>query len=195
MKTILAIFLLTMAFGTAALAQDPVIDLYSAPKAEEIKEFVSESGKFKASFAGDPKTKLNPEQPGFAAYYLTRSGSNSSVTVNQFGADTAKQKDTIYKYVKDSLLKLPEATIISETDFQVGSYSGKEIAMTYDKGGYYTRVRVLPAGKKIFEIKIDVVNWHMMKENHKKEFEAEAQRFFDSFKLTDDKGKKPEKTN
>lgn len=191
MKTLFGIFLMTIVFGTAALAQtggnSPSAVIFSAPKTEDIKEFVSDWGKFKADFAGAPKTQTNPDQPGFAAYYVKGVLSNTSVTVSEFGGDTEKQKDTIYKYVKDSLLKLPQATIVTETDFPAGKYSGKEFTLTYDQARIYTRVRLLPAGKRIYEIKTDVINWHMMNEDKKKEFNTEATRFFDSFKLIEKK--------
>ena len=183
MKTIFGVFLLTIAFGTVALAQGDPPTTYSAPKADEIKEFVSDWSKFKADFAGKPETKRNAEAPGYAAYYLKRLGSNTSVTVNEFGGDTAKKKDMIYQYVKDSLTKLPQAKIVAETDFESGIYTGKEFAVTYDEGRIYARVRVLPVGKRIFEIKTDVVNWHMLTDDMKKDFETEAARFFGSFKL------------
>lgn len=184
MKTILGIFLMTMALGAAALAQGGgETPAYSAPKAEEIKEFTSQSGKFKADFPGEVKTRTNPEVVGFAAYYLSRAGSNTSVTVNEFSGDSEKQKTAIYQHVKDSLLKLPQAKIISETDFDVGTRKGKEFVVTYDEGRVYAKIRILPAGKRIYEIKTDLINWHKISDDVKKEFETETARFFGSFKL------------
>ncbi|HEX8249222.1 MAG TPA: hypothetical protein VF599_13680 [Pyrinomonadaceae bacterium] len=196
-KLLLAILLLSFS-SLAVLAQDdmpPPPLIYSAPSAAEIKEFVSKENNFSISFPGVPNTAAKKTEDSTEnVFSVYRSGSNSTVSVWEFKNDVENRREEVLKRYRESILYAPflssgdklKPSITSENDIQIGKYKGKEFAYKADLK--FTRVRLLFAGKRIYKIKTDVTNWHILTEYYKEkvsDFGKETDRFFNSFKFLD----------
>ncbi|HEX8735299.1 MAG TPA: hypothetical protein VF721_08265 [Pyrinomonadaceae bacterium] len=197
MKKLLLATLLLSFSSLAILAQDyeapPPPLIYLAPRADEIKEFVSKENNFSISFPGVPKTAAKKtEESTENVFSVYRSGSNSIVSVWEFKNDVENNREEILERYRKGILNFPfpggaekvKPTMTSENDFQIGKYKGREFA--YEAGLKFTKVRLLFVGKRIYEIKTDVTNWHILSEYQKanaRDFERETERFFSSFRL------------
>jgi hypothetical protein len=186
MRMLLALIVMLNFGGLLAFAQNPFPPppplIYSAPKDVDIKEFVSEEGKFKVSFAGAPKVEKNQTSEAITTNYkIYRQGSNSVVATNDFSIDLESIKDKFFELVKTNILKNTKAKITEEKEIQIDGKTGKEFVVDY--GMTNLRIRILPVGKRVYEINSDVTNWHIIGEKTKKEFEKETERFFNSFRL------------
>lgn len=189
MKYLLRLFFVLNICGVIALAQTPPPPppplIYEAPEKSELKEFVSEDKSFQITFPGVPKiTKQETGSGTITNYRVYRQGSNSIVNTIEFGGDVEINEEKIYELVRSSVAKTPKSTIQVEKDFQIDGKTGKEFEILRDY--HFEKVRILIAGKRIYEIKSDVTNWHILsKYNNDKaiEFAEETRRFFDSFKL------------
>ncbi|HEY0657795.1 MAG TPA: hypothetical protein VGD05_04950 [Pyrinomonadaceae bacterium] len=150
-----------------------------------MKDFVSEDKTFQITFPGIPKiTKQEMENAAVTSHRIYRQGSNSIVNVYDYGFEIEGQKDKILETVKNNLLKKPKSTIESEKDIEIGGLTGKELQVLQDY--QFQIIRILITGKRIYELKNDVTNWHILsKFNNDKveEFKVETRRFFDSFKI------------
>src|SRR5215213_6433618 len=197
MKKLLLAMLLLSFSSLAILAQNdeppPPVLIYSAPRAAEIKEFVSKENNFSISFPGVPKAAAKKtEESTENVFSVYRYGSNSIVTVWEFKNDVENRREEILERYRKGILNVPfpiggeklKPSMISENDIQTGKYKGKELA--YEADLKFTRVRLLFVGKRIYEIKTDVTNWHLLSEHFKdkvSDFEKETERFFSSFQL------------
>ena len=158
--------------------------IYKAPEKTELKEFVSEDKTFQITFPGIPKiSKQEIEGGNLTSYIVYRQGSNSIVNTADFTVEVEANKEKIYETMKSNLLKLPKTTIEAERNFKIDGKEGKEFDVVQDF--YLQKIRILIIGKRIYEIKSDVTNWHILSKYSKEkaaEFENETRRFFDSFK-------------
>ncbi len=155
--------------------------IYKAPGASDLKDFVSEDKTFQATFPGVLKITKQEIENGFVtSYRVYRFGSNSIVNALDFNVDLEQRKEKIVENIKNSFLKLPKTTIEAERDFQIDGKTGKEFDVLQDFK--YQRVRILVVGARVYEIKSDATNWHIIGDATKKQFFAETERFFNSFK-------------
>ncbi len=89
----------------------------------------------------------------------------------------------VYEVVKTNLLKLPKSTIEAEKDIEISGIAGKEFDVLQDYD--FQKVRILIVGRRIYEIKSDVTNWHILTKSYPgkvADFKSETERFFASFK-------------
>ena len=195
-KLVLAILLLSFSSLPISAQDDspPPPLIYLAPRADEIKEFASKENNFSIGFPGVPKVDTKPAKEFTSAIFrVYRHGSSSLVSVWQFKKNVENRQEEILKKYRESILNLappfpgaqfPKPSIISETDIQIGKYKGKELA--YEADLRFVRVRLLFVGKRVYEIKTDVTNWHILTKYQKDkaaDFAKETERFFSSFRL------------
>jgi len=177
-----------------SLPPPPKPAIFSAPKPSEIEEFTSGAGNFKISFPGKPQTDIVQKINLFiTTYYLYREGSRSMVRVTEATTDLSANSVEITKNYEKRLEEAASRVsgastyplkLVSERDIKMSGLVGKEI--TYEAGLQFTKLRILFAGKIIYELMIDVTNWPLLKSSHKDtivEFEKESDRFFNSFVL------------
>lgn len=170
--------------------------IYSAPKPAEIKEFISPDRKFKVSFPGIPRVEKEANEVySGSVYFVIRAGSNSIVNEIVYKENMEQKMDQFLERYKESILNspnvsygktYPKAKIIVEKDIQIGDLKGKEFA--YELVMQYYKVRVLFMKERVYEIKTDVTNWHILKDSMKDkvaEFDKESERFFNSFQILD----------
>ena len=186
MKYILSLVFIFNICGLVALAQSPPPPppplIYKAPEKNELKEFVSEDEKFQISFPGVPKvTKQELPNGKNTNYRVYRQGSNSVVSVTEFKFNLEKSKEKIYETIRTIILKAPKTKIEAERHIQLNAISGEEFDVLSDY--QYQKIRVFIVGNKMYEIRNDVTNWHIIGDKTKKEFFDETNRFFDSFKF------------
>ncbi len=155
--------------------------IYKAPEKSDFKDFVSEDGTFQITFPGVPKlTKQELENGILTNYRVYRQGSNSIVNTIDFIFDVETNKEKIYENYKINLLKTPKTTVEAERDFQIEGKTGKEFDVRLDF--YYQKIRIFVVGTRVYEIKSDATNWHIINDATKKQFFSETDRFFNSFK-------------
>ena len=192
MNNILMIAFFVFAFNLFALGQKsappppppPPPLIYKAPAIGELKEFVSEDKTFQITFPGVPKVfKQEISGAKIVNYGLYRQGSNSVVNAYDYEYELS-DSEKIYQIVRDNLLKVPNTKIESEKDIKVGDLAGKEFDVLRDFN--FQKIRILVSGSRLYEIKSDVTNWHILsKYNQEKvaDFRNETERFFASFKI------------
>lgn len=172
--------------GTTVFAQSPPPAplIYKAPEKSDLKEFTAEDKTFQITFPGVPKiTEQEIPNGKVTNYRVYRQGSNSIVNTIDYEFEL-KDAGKIYEVVKTNLLKLPKLTVEAERDIKIdGVIVGKEFDVLQDY--HFQKVRILIVGKRIYEIKSDVTNWHILSKYNKDkvtDFENETERFFASFK-------------
>ncbi|MCY7345910.1 MAG: hypothetical protein LH614_06775 [Pyrinomonadaceae bacterium] len=186
MKFLLSLIFVFNIGGSAIFAQSPPPPaplIYKAPEKSILEEFIPEDKSFQITFPGVPKITKQEIANGKATNYrVYRQGSNSILNTIDYDFalnDAAK----IYEVVKANLLKIPKSTIEAEKDIKIDGISGKEFDVLQDY--QFQKIRILIVGKRIYEIRNDVTNWHILSEYDKDkvaEFENETTRFFNSFK-------------
>jgi hypothetical protein len=160
--------------------------IYKAPQKSEFKEFVSDDKTFQVTFPGVPKvTKQEMINASIISYRVYRQGSNSIADTIDFNSNLENNKEKFYEIIKGNLLKMSKSKIEAEKDFQINGKSGKEFDVLYDY--QYQKIRILVVGKRVYEIRSDVTNWHIIGDKTKKEFFDETERFFNSFRFLDKK--------
>jgi len=187
LKLIVATFACSLlAFGQKSSPPPPAPLIYKSPEKDSLKEFVPEDRTFQIVFPGVPKSnRLQSEGGTVTTYGLYRQGSNSIVGITEFKSDTKKDQEKIYEIIRNHLLKFPKTTIKSEKDVQIDGKSGREFSVLSDYQFHITRVLLI--GNKMYELRNDVTNWHIIGDETKQEFFNETERFFNSFKLLDRK--------
>ncbi|MBS1796427.1 MAG: hypothetical protein JSS81_21435 [Acidobacteria bacterium] len=176
----------------------PPPTIYSAPNPSEIKEFISDQDGFKVSFPGIPKAQESTKnETRIRSYSVNREGSNSMVSVMEFKPGAEFDTDQFIASYKEGILNLsttlygqnfPNAKIVLEKDFQSGKNKGKEFH--YEWLMMFYKVRLLFVDKKVYEVLVNVSNWHILKDMRKEkveEFERESERFLNSFQVLENK--------
>ncbi len=189
MKVLLNILLLLNCAVFSVFAQKqlppPRALIYNAPDTKELKEFTSTENNFKAIFPGIPKVnKQDWEKVSVTSFRIYRQGSNTILNVYEFKNDLEQIKEKGYELLKTSLLKTPDAKFEAERDVQTNGIGAKEFDFLV--GLQFQRIRVLIVGNRVYELKNDVTNWHILSKYNKEkvaDFERETTRFFESFKL------------
>lgn len=197
MKKIITILFFCFTIAGKLLAQDmppPPPLIWATPSETEIKEFVSKDLGFKISFPGNPKLETKQVDGVDESFFkVYRKGSNSIVRIFAYKKKVEKFRDEIVKNYRDSIMnspppyfgaKFPKPEIISENEFNLGKHKGIEFVYKFDLS--FAKVRLLFVDKRVYEIKSDVTNWHILTQSYPKkvdEFDKETKRFFDSFQL------------
>lgn len=160
--------------------------IYKAPQKSELRTFYAGDKTFQITFPGMPLVSKKEAQNGLVTNYrVYRQGSNSIVNTNDFRVDLEQNKGKLFEIIKAHLLKVPKSRIEAEKDILIDGTSGKEFDVLFDY--QYQKIRILIVGKRVYEIKSDITNWHIIGDNTKKEFFAETDRFFNSFKFLAEK--------
>ena len=185
--------------GFVAFAQDgsppppPPPLIYSAPQVSDIKEFVSKDAGFSASFPGIPDSKVLQGEGFVLTYFKTRrKGSNSTVTLIEYKEHIESKAEKIIEKYRESILNNPlvigksqyPSRITSDRETNVDGIKVREIDYTSDLE--FTKIRLLFIANRVYELKTDVTNWHLLNQYHKEivaDFEKETARFFNSFKI------------
>lgn len=185
--------------GASTLAQDslppppPPPLIYSAPQDADFKEFISKDAGFSISFPGTPDSKVVQGEGFVLTYFKTRrKGSNSIVTLIEYKKNVAEKADKIIERYRETILNHPltigksqyPSKITRDNEINSGGFIGREIEYVSDLE--FTKIRLLFSGKRVYEIKTDVTNWHILNQFHKEivaDFEKESARFFNSFKI------------
>lgn len=186
---LLITFLILISGGSSIFAQSPPPPppplIYSAPAKSELKEFVSEDKTFQITFPGVPKIAKEKINDGnFTGYSVYRQGSNSIVNTVDYDFEVEGQSEKVFENIRASFLQISKTTIEAEKDIEVDNVSGKEFDVLQDYN--YQKIRILIVGKRIYELRNDVTNWHILSKFNKEkvaEFEEETKRFFASFKI------------
>jgi hypothetical protein len=197
MKKILTLLIFCFVLAGKYKAQDmppPPPLIWAPPSETDIKEFVSKELGFKISFPGEPKLEkkqIDGVDESFLKVY--RKGSNSIVRVLTYKNKVEKSRDEIVKNYRESIMNSPppyfgakvqKPEITSENEFKIGKYKGIEFIYKFDLR--FAKVRLLFVDKRVYEIKTDVTNWHILTQSFKnkvEEFDKETKRFLDSFQL------------
>lgn len=155
--------------------------IYKAPEKSELKDFVADDKTFRATFPGVPQfSRQKSESAVVTNYRVYRKGSNSVVTVIDFDYDVEGAREKIYENERNHFLKLPNTVVQAERDFQTDGRTGREFDVLQNY--FFHKIRVLVVGARVYEIKTDATNLHVVGEKTKKEFADETDRFFNSFK-------------
>ena len=187
-----ALLLFGSALGSAAQQAPPPPPpplIYEAPATTDIKSFTAADKSFTADFPGKPevdeKMMGNGKVYSFRVY---RKGSNSVIGITEFMDDLSSESERVFKVVRERMQKRPDTKIVSEKEAKLGGYTGKEFVI--DDGFVHRISRVFIVRQRIYEIYVDVTNWHILTRHNPEivaAFEKEAVRFFDSFHLTETK--------
>lgn len=155
--------------------------IWTPPDSSEVTKYVSSTHGFSIDFIGTPAVAENRGVLSF--YTVRRKGSLMSVRVVHF--------------TKEDLEKMTNLEIIQEIKAVYGTSHGFEIlkltkeqdqAIEFSSSNKYTfrRVKAEIRGDKLYELYIDVTNWHILQDYYKDRVDAfnrEADRFFDSFRF------------
>ncbi len=174
-------------YSQKKLKQPPPPLIYKAPDKTELKEFTAEDKSFKITFPGVPKTdKRDMDKAIVTIASVYRQGSNSVISIYEFKNDLEDMKETAFALYKSSLEKSPKTKIEAERDLRFDGIQAKELDVLEDLK--FQKIRLVISGKRLYELKNDVTNWHIISKYNKEkvsEFEVETNRFFGSFKLLD----------
>jgi hypothetical protein len=196
---LLIVLALACSLAQVALAQAPPPPprplIWSPPTATDLSEFLDGDSGFKAMFPGLPKkTASSPNNIAVTVYSVYRKGSTSAVTVTTFPSDIESRANDLYELYKQNLAifaskapgRLPNKKFVLNFDreVEVAGRKGREFGYVYDY--YYTQAALLTVGNKVYEIRSDVTNWHILSDYNPevgKAFVEEAERFRNSFSL------------
>lgn len=186
MKTFVGILITLLLCAAGVAAQETVVNrevLFTAPKAEELKEFTPKDKKFTIVFAGQPEAKEDEKnQLGSTSTYYTQakfSDQQLKVTV----ANGPFEKKGVFEHYRKTLTGLPSAKL-TEKEVKVGKETGVEFDVTYVSNTLRSmRMRFVVMGNRMYEFKSSMVNWELATDAEKQAFGEESTRFFDSFKL------------
>lgn len=187
------IIFLTILFGlftvnvlTQISAPPPPL-IYSAPDKSQIAEFRADKLGFKVNFPGKPVENVEYlENENIYIFKLYLNGSNKIVKVTDFSFEKSQniKSAEIFEQKKLEYLSGENNSLEYEKEVSFKNYAGIEFGI---KRGYiYQKARVYIVRNKVYEIIIDVTNWHILQSEEKSkvaEFETEAAGFFDSFEI------------
>lgn len=155
--------------------------IWKAPDSNEIKKYPNNTHRFSVEFAGEIEVS---ENGGVLSHYVAkRAGSLSYVRVIHFTEEDLKKvsNEAILQEVKDTYSTTDGYKIVGEVKAEP-----KSIEFSASNKYKFRRIRAMLASGKLYELYIDVTNWHILQDYHKDKVEAfnfEANRFFSSFKL------------
>jgi hypothetical protein len=101
------------------------------------------------------------------------------VDTYDFAANMEENREKLFEAFKASFIKNSKATIETEKDIQIEGKPGKEIDVL--DGYVYRKVRFFVSGRRLYEIKTDVTNWHIIGDLTKKSYFDDTEKFFGSF--------------
>jgi len=142
--------------------------------------FVSEAGRYKTIFPATPVMRRGTLRTEIGAVVSTRhtadgAGATYDVTYNDYPKDgiarlsTAQLMDT----VRDGLVYQSKGKLVSEKPFMLGKLAGREHEIEGEDGMRY-RIRLLVVANRLYQLTAMA----------RPPAQAEAQKFFDSFRLT-----------
>jgi hypothetical protein len=184
--TLLAIFQFGAVFVFSQKPLPPPAPLiYKAPLKTDLKDFTAADKSFSITFPGTPKTVTRDMDKAIVTTSsVYRQGSNSVVSVYEFQNNLEEIREKAFELYKSSLRTSPKMTIEAEREIEFDGMPAKEYDILEDFN--FHKIRVFISGKRIYELKNDVTNWHILTKYNKDkaaDFENETKRFFDSFKL------------
>lgn len=179
------IFAAVSGFSQKQSKQPPAPLIYQAPDKTALKEFTSPETNFSAVFPGVPKVVKRDMDPAqVTVFSVARTGSSSTVTVFEFQNDLEDSRERTFELFKGSLLKSAKLKLEAERNVQFNGKAAKEFDISEDLMFY--KVRLIVSGNRIYELKTDVTNWHILTKYNQDRviaFENETKRFFESFRL------------
>nr|HQU84902.1 hypothetical protein [Pyrinomonadaceae bacterium] len=172
--------------------------IFSAPTAANIKEFRAESFGFKSDFPGIPQNVEEKLKVGKGNVFKSRfTGADYLVRVIEFDFNVEKSVDSsqIFEIFKTKYLDDPSNEIVSEKTVTFNGKNAKEFEVkdTF----YFNKVKVIINEDRIYEIFINVTNWHILSKYNPekvKEFQNEADRFHSSFQFIETPNRSVNKT-
>lgn len=174
------------AFGGDISAQDgppppPSPLIWEAPDSSEVKRYINSAHKFSADFIGDPKIS---EGAGVLSHYLVkRPGSQMYVRVIEFTKEDL-QKVALPEIIAQ--IKAAYGTTLSYRIIDLISEKADSIEFSALDKFHFRRVSARVVNGKLYELVIDVTNWHILKDQYPekvKRFNDDADQFFNSFAL------------
>ncbi len=160
---------------------------YSKPDTSLLQEFSAPRYGFKITFAGKPsESKEYLENENIFTFSTSQNGSSGIVKVTQLktGGVGEISESKIFNSKKTDYLSNKKSSLDYEKDISVGNRNGKEYGI--NQGISYRKIRVFIFKNHVYEISIDVINWHVLQQFYKekvKDFESESLRFFESFQF------------
>lgn len=158
--------------------------IYKAPDEKDLKEFISADKTFQVTFPGVPQVSRQEIPNGVVtSYRVYREGANSIVNTIDYDFELENSREKIYESVRANLLKIPKSKIEAEREINIGGSKAIEFDVLQDY--QFQKIRIVIVGKRIYEVKNDVTNWHILSKynvNKTVEFRDETERFFASFK-------------
>lgn len=158
--------------------------IFKAPEKSDLRKFISSDFGFEAVFPGDPTTRDLEEQPRkIRAFSVGKNGARTLVQVAIYPNE--QNVSNTFDEMRANILRYNKSTIESESDVKLGTLNGKEFAVL--TGIVFQRMRVFITGNRIYVVSVSVTNWHIlqsMSNGKVTEFHREADRFFDSFKIS-----------
>jgi hypothetical protein len=184
MKNILFTIVFCGVFFTIAkktFGQPPPPLIWKSPDSSEVKRYVNSRHKFSVDFIGDPKVD---EGVGVMSYYaVKRPGSQMYVRVIEFTKEDL-QKVTVSEIITQ--IKSAYGTTLKYSIVDLVNEKSDSIEFSASNKFYFRRVNARVVNGKLYELYIDVTNWHILQDQYPekvKAFNEEVDRFFKSFAL------------
>ncbi|HQZ97748.1 MAG TPA: hypothetical protein PLP21_15610 [Pyrinomonadaceae bacterium] len=179
-------FLILLVSGGHVFSQDgppppPPPLIWKAPASSEVKRYINSAHKFSVDFIGDPSVS---EGIGVMSHYtVKRPGSLMYVRVIEFAKEDL-QKVTVPEIIQQ--VKSAYGTTLKYSIVDLLSEKSDAIEFSASDTFHIRRVNARVVNGKLYELYIDVTNWHILKDHYPekvKAFNEEANRFFKSFEL------------
>lgn len=154
--------------------------IWKAPASSEVKRYTNSAHKFSVEFIGDPTVN---EGMVMSHYTVKRSGSMMYVRVIEFTQEDL-QKVTVPEVIQQ--VKSAYGTTQKYSIVDLVSEKSDAIEFAASDKFHFRRVNARVVNGKLYELYIDVTNWHILEDHYLekvKAFNEEANRFFKSFEL------------
>lgn len=176
-----------MCFAQEPLPPPPPL-IYAPPDVGEIKELVASECGYAISFAGSIEVRKKPNDPEFGCSGLShsRKGSLATFRMIRFSKDDLAKHppEEVFSMIKEAYRFKSRNESSSEKEIKVDGIDGKEFS--FSDNIRYRRVLAFIKDRTLYELYIDVTNWHILNAHHPEiaaAFEREADRFFKSFRF------------
>lgn len=169
--------------STDAPLPPPAPVIFQAPTEKELKEFTPANGLFSAIFPGAPKESsiaLPNEAGTIVTYVMKRMGASTFIGVAEYEIDIAARPEKIYAVFRNQIAS-KNGTLQKEDEIVRNGRTGREFQCLF--GIVFRRTQIFLVKNRMFEADYDVTNWHIIDDKVKAEWNAEADRFFDSFRI------------